>query len=151
MITFPTPADKLIYEKAKKGIMTLRIVFLSFILIFSVLGLAFNNGFFILSVIFALSYIIVIPRERLKLRRSFCPVCHAHYDYAADIDVTETRRTFTSTDTNAKGVSILRFDCRCHSCSHIRSFTKKITSAKIDSNGKVDFYNLSHISKNMFV
>ena len=150
-MTFPTPTDKLAYDKAKKGIATMRIAFLLMIAVSLALGLLISPAFYFFIILFAISYLAVIPREKRKLKRSFCPHCNAHFDYSKDIEATEVTRSYTSSTQSAKGVSTVRFTCTCPNCAHSHSFTKRITVARADFNGKVDFYNLSHISKNMFV
>ncbi len=85
-----------------------------------------------------------------KVKRSFCPKCHAQYIYNDDVEWFEADRTVGDRKVDAT----LDITCVCHECGHEKQFTKKVEIARIvkDSAGneQIREHNVEHLARRLF-
>lgn len=99
-------------------------------------------------IIAGISFLFMIGAiiDKGKVKRSYCPYCGEPYDYEDDIewDVSDV-----ITDSK-KRTATVQFNCTCSECGKETSFSKKLTVASLDNNGKLTEYNIYDLARKCF-
>lgn len=86
------------------------------------------------------AFILVIRswmKKTEKLGRSFCPKCHAHYDYEEDIEW-EVLSEYVEDNRHGQGASRkarMKFYCTCPECGERQVFLETVKVASANSYG----------------
>ena len=129
--------------------------------VIAVLALVFLGvlGIFVtVALIVLLGYIIL--SEKKKIKRNFCPACHAQYNYETDVrwSVTNSQRITRQSRPShsntaswlAEDKALVQCECVCRGCGKVTKFHKNITICKYYSDGSKQHTNLREYMRRYF-
>ena len=105
-------------------------------------------GFLVLSFFVVL---FILPSEKKRIDRIYCPVCGEKYDYNNDvawevgeISVNSDMRAYSynSKKEVASKNATVSFSCVCHKCGNHTNFSQKMKVASLDNQGNLKNFNL---------
>ena len=148
---FPSENDKKAYKKAKNKLRRDKLILLIIMVVLCIITVRTELPFlYIVSIIAFFSFWWIISGFEKALKRSFCPKCHAHYDYEEDIGWQVVDETVSSYETGANKKANVEFICSCPNCGHEKTFTKKFTVATVTSSGNVKHFDIRTLAKKYF-